>query len=122
MRTCPIPCAAGPPNEAPSSPEPASTPSTPSSTISPPASADAHARPDPPRPVGVEPRKSLHRLVGRGPDRQGRGGSAARGGADGGEGARFRPLLHQPPDPRDQDARPGAGGDGAAVASGREGL
>src|SRR4051812_15157094 len=98
MRTCPTPCAAGPPNEAPSSPAPASTPSTPSSTSSLPASADAHPRPHPPRPVGVEPRKSLHRLVGRRSDRQGRGGGPARRGADGGEGARFRPLLHQPPD------------------------
>ena len=32
---------------------------------------DADPRPAPPRPVAVEPRKSLHRLVGRRPDRPG---------------------------------------------------
>ena len=42
-------------------------------------------RPDPPRPVGLEPRESLHRLVGRRPDAtQGeRGGAAGRRAARG---------------------------------------
>ena len=62
------------------------------------------ARPDPPRPVGLEPRESLHRLVGRRSDRRRArrrrsGGRAARG-----QGLRLRPLLHQRPDPGDQDA------------------
>ena len=42
--------------------------------------------------------------------------------AAGRQGPRFRPLLHQPPDARDQDAQHRAGGDGPAVAAGREGL
>ncbi len=44
-------------------------------------SVNAPARPDPPRPVGLESGEPLHRLVGRRPDAAGRGGGEAGGRA-----------------------------------------
>ena len=81
-----------------------------------------HADPRPPRPEPVEPRKPLHRLVGRRPDRAGRGRGRRRGRIAGAKGVLAERRLHLAPDPRDQDAAPRARSLRAAVDSRDQGL
>ena len=123
MTTCPTRSMAGRPSAAACSPAPASTRSTRSSTSSPPIAALM------PRLVLIRHGQSAWNLENRFTGwwdvdltEQGDEEAQAAGELMAAQGPRFRPLLHQPPDPGDQDAPPRARGDGAAVASGREGL